>query len=88
MTPQYFSPITEFAYTNNTTANTSTYVRVYNGHTAAHLIAINDAVNNVTIGTVTIGSTQEAFIKKEPNHQVNVAAAAGSGSVKIVGVDF
>ena len=88
MSVQYFSPITEASYTNNTTVNTSTYVRVFNGHTGINLIAINDAVNNVTIGTFTIGAAQEAFIKKEPGHQVNVAAAAGATSVKITGVVF
>ena len=88
MSIQFFSPIIEASYTNNTTVNTSTYVRIFNGHTGINLIAINDAVNNVTIGSFTIGAAQEAFIKKEPNHQVNVAAAAGAASVKLTGVDY
>jgi len=84
----YFTPITEINYTNNTTVNTSTYVRVYNGYTTSHLIAIIDPVTTVTIGSFTLGIDKEAFVKKEPAHQINVAAATGATSVRLTGVYF
>tara|TARA_B110000285_G_C15130417_1_gene623193 strand:- start:885 stop:1145 length:261 start_codon:yes stop_codon:yes gene_type:complete len=86
MSVQYFSPITEANYAGNTTINTSTYVRAYNNDDNAHLIAIT--TGPITIGSFTLGPAQEAFIKKEPTHLVNVAASAYSASIKLTGVDF
>ena len=42
----------------------------------------------VTIGSFTIGIDKEAFVKKEPAHQINVAAATGATSVRLTGVYF
>lgn len=88
MSVPYFTPITEINYTNNTTVNTSTYVRVFNGYTGAHLVSIIDPVTTVTIGSFTIGASAEAFVKKEPRQQINVAAATGATSVKLTGIYF
>jgi len=87
MAVNFFSPQIEAAYTNNTTVGSATYVRIFNGHTADHVVNIGTAAN-VLLGSVTVNEGAELYIKKEPAHLVNVTAAAGATSVKLCQVDF
>ncbi len=88
MATDYFIPQIEVDYTNNTTVSSATYVRVFNGFGNNAKITINDnsSATPVSLGSFTMSSNTATVIKKEPSHEVNVAASVTD--VKVTQVDL
>lgn len=87
MAIEYFTPQMEISYSANTSVGSATHVRVFNGFGAEATVTINNAAATpVNLGSFTLASNTVAFIKKEPAHQINVAA--GITAVKMTQVDF
>jgi predicted PhzF superfamily epimerase YddE/YHI9 len=88
MATEYFTPQVEIDYANNVTINSATFVRIYNGFGDVAKITINDnsGASPVNLGSFTMASNTATIIKKEPAHEVNVAASATD--VKMTQVDF
>ena len=65
--------------------NTSTVVRLYNGHSAALVITWKTS-GGATLGSLTVGTLQEAFLEKDPTD--TLTAASNGASVKVVKVSY
>jgi len=86
MATEYFTPQVEIDYANNVTVNSATFVRIFYGDVAKITINDNSAASPVNLGSFTMASNTATIIKKEPAHEVNVAASVTA--VKMTQVDF